>query len=122
MARQRCILFSYHLFKKAKISCIIRLSQRYNVNGIFKTGKPCYIFLDGNTEEVREALTVVKVSPSTEILKKGLHWRLIRILRTEKYHGKDEDAPLRSMERVEEMGELRDSFRERALLSFIKRR
>jgi hypothetical protein len=40
------------------------------------------------------------------------------MLRKEHYLGEDEDAPPRSMKRVEEMGELRDFLGERGLSQF----
>jgi hypothetical protein len=57
----RCLLYSHHIRARSKIKTISSLSDRFNVDGIFKIGRPGYIYVDGDESGVHEAIISLKV-------------------------------------------------------------
>jgi len=57
----RCLLYSHHIYARAKIKAIQRLADDHSVEGIFKVGKPGYIFISGDETNIGKSLKVLKV-------------------------------------------------------------
>jgi hypothetical protein len=57
----RCLLYSHHICARSKIKAISTLSDRFDIEGIFKIGRPGYIYLAGDESEVHGAVTSLKV-------------------------------------------------------------
>jgi hypothetical protein len=67
LLRARCLLYSHHIRDRSKIKALSRLSENHGVNGVFKIGKPGYIFLEGNENAVRESVKSIKERSVTVI-------------------------------------------------------
>jgi hypothetical protein len=55
------LIYSHHIYARAKIRSIARLSELYGVSGVFKVGRPGYIFMDGDEAGIRESVKSLKV-------------------------------------------------------------
>ena len=60
----RCLLYSHHIYARSKIKSIQNLSQDYKVRGIFKVGRPGYIYINGKINDVQKSVKALKVLPS----------------------------------------------------------
>lgn len=58
----RCLLYSHHIHARAKIKAIHRLADDFNVDGVFKVGRPGYIFFHGDELNVQKAVKALKVN------------------------------------------------------------
>ena len=54
-------MYSHHIHATAKIKSIQSLAQEYKVHGIFKIGKPGYIYIDGTIKGVQSSVKALKV-------------------------------------------------------------
>ena len=58
----RCLLYSHHIYARSKMKAIQSLSQEHKVRGIFKVGRPGYIYIDGTNKGVQSSVKALKVS------------------------------------------------------------
>jgi hypothetical protein len=53
-------LYSHHIRARQKIKHLSNLSDDYGVRGVFKVGRPGYIFVDGDETAVRKSVKSIK--------------------------------------------------------------
>jgi hypothetical protein len=60
MSAARCLLFSHHIEARAKLKAIAKLADN-NVSGVFRVGKPGYVFISGDATHVQASVKSLKV-------------------------------------------------------------
>lgn len=84
------------------------LSRQYKVRGVFKVGRPGYIYIDGTLQGVESSVKALKVRqqvPMERLIQK-LNWYYLTVKLREQYAKTEPDKSRPTMTKVEDMDEM----------------
>jgi len=121
MQRVKCLIYSHHIRNRSKIKTILDLSHQYSVTGVFKVGRPGYIFIDGDEAAVHNSETAIKVVTfwKADLTSQRLRWQYISISLRETYKATQSDLYDQKMVKVETMAEIWEYMRAKQLENFF---